>query len=190
VTKKVFLSANQLLHDAYELGAAIYDDGYYPDFVVGVWRGGSPVAIAVHELLNFCGINADHCAVRAKSYQGIERRDDRVAIHGLDYLQAAVGNGDKILIVDDVHDTGLSFHALLDELRNKLADRSGVDIKLATVYFKPGRSQVDFEPDYYLHACDDWLVFPHELDGLSAEELAEHKPGISRVRDLLLSKAK
>jgi hypoxanthine phosphoribosyltransferase len=189
VTDKVFLSANRLLQDSYDLAAAIFQDGYRPNFVVGVWRGGTPVAIAVHELLHYCGVKADHCSVRTLSYQGIELRDDQVKVDGLDYLAAVVGNDDKILIVDDVHDTGLSFKVLRHELRNRLVDRPKVEIRLASLYYKPCKSQVDFEPDYYVHACDDWLVFPHELDGLSAQELAEHKPGIERVRQLLLSKA-
>ena len=34
-------------------------------------------------------------------------------------------------------------------------------------------------PDYYLHETDQWLVFPHELSGLSAEEIARAKPEIA-----------
>lgn len=188
MTEKIFLSADQLLQDSYELAAAIYADSYYPDFVVGVWRGGTPVAIAIHELLDFCGVKADHCAVRARSYCGIDQREQGVKIDGLEYLAQAVGPGDKILLVDDVHDTGHSFKALLEQLHDCFANRPNVDIRMASLYYKPGKSEVDFEPHYYLHACDDWLVFPHELGGLTEHELRVHKPGIERVKQLLLDK--
>jgi hypothetical protein len=45
------------------------------------------------------------------------------------------------------------------------------------VYYKPARRKVDITPDYYVHETDKWLVFPHELDGLSEQEIRDHKPG-------------
>jgi hypothetical protein len=47
---------------------------------------------------------------------------------------------------------------------------------VATVYYKPSKRQVDFAPDYFVHETDKWLVFPHELQGLSEDEIAAHKP--------------
>jgi hypothetical protein len=38
-------------------------------------------------------------------------------------------------------------------------------------------------PDYYVHATEQWLVFPHELVGLSAEEIRAHKPASAQPRD-------
>ena len=37
-------------------------------------------------------------------------------------------------------------------------------------------------PDYYLHETDKWLVFPHELDGLTLDEIKDHKP---EIKDLV-----
>ena len=47
-------------------------------------------------------------------------------------------------------------------------------VKFAALYYKPGRNETELVPDYYLHETTQWLVFPHELDGLSGAELREH----------------
>ena len=49
--------------------------------------------------------------------------------------------------------------------------------------FKPNKNQSGHKPDYYLHETDQWLVFPHELDGLSLEEILENKPELSNLID-------
>jgi hypothetical protein len=49
-------------------------------------------------------------------------------------------------------------------------------IRIATVYYKPKKRKVDIVPDYYIHETDDWLVFPHELEGLTPEEVSASKP--------------
>jgi len=47
---------------------------------------------------------------------------------------------------------------------------------VATVYYKPGKRKVDLVPDYFIHKTNDWLVFPHELEGLTREEVSANKP--------------
>ena len=49
-------------------------------------------------------------------------------------------------------------------------------IKVATPFFKPQNNKTDKIPDYYLHETDKWLVFPHELQGLSMDEIKANKP--------------
>ena len=58
------------------------------------------------------------------------------------------------------------------------ADARQAELRTATLYYKPGCSEVDMRPDFFLKtvAPETWLVFPHELDGLSHEELAQKKP--------------
>jgi hypothetical protein len=58
-------------------------------------------------------------------------------------------------------------------------------IKIATPYFKPSNNKTDKEPDYYLHSTDEWLVFPHELSGLTMQEILDNKPGIDSLREKL-----
>jgi len=55
------------------------------------------------------------------------------------------------------------------------------DIRIATPWFKPKNNTTELMPDYYIHDTDQWLVFPHELDGLSREEIFENRPGIKEL---------
>jgi len=84
-----------------------------------------------------------------------------------------------------VHDTGLSLAEVIKEIRQQ-SSQNPQQIRTATLYYKPGNSQVDFKPDYFLHETEQWLVFPHELDGLSQQELIEQKPGIAAIKDWLV----
>jgi hypoxanthine phosphoribosyltransferase len=49
---KRYLTAQELLNDSFELGLRIFKSGFRPSFIIGVWRGGTPVGIAVQEILD------------------------------------------------------------------------------------------------------------------------------------------
>jgi hypoxanthine phosphoribosyltransferase len=181
---KHYISPGDLLRDAYRLGWRVYESGYRPDVLIGVWRGGAPVAVAVHELLHILGVRPDHLAVRTSSYRGIAARQRDVRVDGLEYLAPRVGAGQRLLVVDDVHDTGLSLQQLVLELERLYAPHRP-EIRLATPWFKPGNNRTGREPDYHINESDDWLVFPHELDGLTLEEMARHKPELGGLLDNL-----
>lgn len=182
--KKRFISPSQLLEDAFLLGWQVFESGFRPDLVVAVWRGGTPVGIALHELLDLLGVQADHYSVRAASYTGIAERDAEVKVDGLEYLIARAEVTDRLLLVDDVHDTGLSLQQIVGELR-QACGADTPEIRLATPYFKPGNNLTDAVPHYFLHQTDDWLVFPHELMGLSLEEIRDHKPELATLMERL-----
>lgn len=173
--EKKFLSANDLLDDAFRLADRIAKSGFEPTFIVGIWRGGSPIAIAVQEYFEICNVVTDHSAVRTTSYTGINTRGSEIGVYGMQYIVERIGPDDRLLIVDDVFDTGRSIEALLRELHSLCGQGTPRVIKTATVYYKPGNRQTDILPDFHLHETEDWLVFPHELKGLSAGEIAEGK---------------
>ena len=85
-------------------------------------------------------------------------------------------------VVDDVHDTGLSIDQIIKNLR-KACKKNTPEIKEATPYFKPKNNETNRTPDYFLHETDHWLVFPHELEGLSIEEIIENKPELLELID-------
>jgi hypoxanthine phosphoribosyltransferase len=177
---KQFITSQQLLEDSFRLGRQVLDSGFRPDFIVGVWRGGTPVGIAVQELLEHCGVKSDHIAIRTSSYEGIEQRGKQIRIHGLGYI---VGNANAehcLLIVDDVYDTGLSIQAIIGSLRERSRRNTPNDIRVATVFYKPANNRTGRAPDFYVHETDKWLVFPHELNGLDQAEIARHKPEVAR----------
>ncbi len=178
---KRFITAQELLNDSFRLGQIIFESGYRPNYIVGVWRGGAPVGIAVQELLDFMGVETDHIAIRTSSYSGIESRDRHVRVHGLNYIVKQVNAEDSLLLVDDVFDTGLSIQQVIKDLGEECR-KNMPDVKIATPYFKPGNNKTNIKPDFYIHETDTWLVFPHELHGLSDEEIREHKPEVMALR--------
>ena len=181
MNEKLFISAESLLADSFELAARVLASGYRPSFIVALWRGGAPIGIAVQELFEHRGLRTDHIAVRTSSYSGIDQQAKTVRVHAMDYLVSHVTPEDRLLIVDDVFDSGRSLEAVLAELRHRCGDRHPGEVRVATVYYKPNRNRSRLVPDWYLHATDQWLVFPHELVGLTEEEIAKHKPQAARV---------
>jgi len=184
---KIYISANELLEDSWRLGLQVLDSGYRPSFVAGIWRGGCPVAIALHELLAFCGVAAAHAAIKTSLYAGIAQTRERVQVHGLDHLLEHLTAADRLLLVDDVHDSGRSIGQVLHELDQAFGGNAP-QIRVATVWHKPGNNRRGAAPDYFLHRTERWLVFPHELCGLDIDELLAAKPGLHpfavRLREL------
>lgn len=181
MTDKTYVGAQSLLEDSVRLGIQVLNSGFVPSFIVGIWRGGTPVGIAVQELLEYYQVKTDHIAIRTSAYDGIEQRRREIRVHGLDYIIDQINADDGLLIVDDVYDTGLSIKAVRDALRSRCRLNTPNDIRVAVVYYKPENNLTDREPEYFIHKSDRWLIFPHELDGLSKEEVSRNKPGIARL---------
>ena len=173
--EKRFITADELLLDSFKLGEQIFQRGFRPHFIVGVWRGGSPVGIAVQEYLEFVGVPTDHIAIRTSSYYGIDQQSKEIRVHGLDYIVNNVEADQELLIVDDVFDSGRSIQAIISEIKRKSRRNTPNTIKVACPWYKPSRNVTNMEPDFYVHATDSWLVFPHELRGLTPEEIRAGK---------------
>ncbi len=173
---KVFISAESLLRDSLELGLQVVRSGYRPTFLVGVWRGGAPIGITVQEVLEYHGQECDHIAIRTSSYTGLDQRSKTVRVHAIDYLVSRLSAEDRLLLIDDVFDSGLSLEAVIEELRKRCRRNLPENIRVATAYFKPSRNRSSLKPDYFVRSTDQWLVFPHEMQGLSREEILAHKP--------------
>ncbi|QFU77891.1 hypoxanthine phosphoribosyltransferase [Halioglobus maricola] len=184
--EKTYISANQLLVDSYELALNVLDSDFRPDYIVGVWRGGAPVGIAIQELLKYAGHETDHIAIRTSHYTGINQTSESVIVHGLHYLIEHVNSDDNVLIVDDVFDSGRSIQQVIWDLEAKCR-RNTPNFRIATPYFKPSNNKTELVPDYYLYETNEWLVFPHELEGLTAEEVLEDKPGLKRLRERIVA---
>jgi hypoxanthine phosphoribosyltransferase len=181
---KVFVSAQQLLEDSFKLAEKVYASNYCPSHIVGVWRGGTPVAIAVHELLDVLGVKSEHLAIKTSSYSGIGERGSQVTVQGLGDLIDSLDVKSRLLLVDDVHDSGFSLQQVVVNLRAECGSDIP-EIRLATPYFKPKNNKSSTVPDYYIHETDEWLVFPHEIQGLSLDEIKNDKPELAFIVDEL-----
>ena len=186
---KTVLSAQDLLEDSIELGIKVLESGFKPTMIIAIWRGGTPVGMALQETLTYCGVESDHIAIRTSSYIGVDERG-QVAVHGLNYIIKKICHDDRVLIVDDVFDTGNTIVAVIKELTRRARGNTPEDIRVAVPWFKPSRNETDITPDYYLYETAEWLVFPHELDALTPEELRECRPEIAAIVQGVKPKAK
>lgn len=175
VASKQYITADDLLADSFRLALQVLDSGFRPTHLVGIWRGGAPVGIAVQELLEYHGVDCDHIAVRTSSYTGIDQQSREVRVYALGYLIDTLNPDDALLIIDDVFDSGRSIRAFIDELRARCRHNMPREYRIATVYWKPSRNQTELAPDFYVHRTEEWLVFPHEINGLTIEEIRREK---------------
>ncbi len=185
MTEKRFISAQELLLDSFRLGAKIIESGFSPNYIIGIWRGGTPVGIAVQELLDYFGIKTDHIAIRTSSYTAIGQQGKEVRVHGLGYLVQNLNAEDSLLIVDDVFDSGLSLQAVIDELTRRTRRNTPHEVRIATPWFKPNNNKTKIKPDFYLHETDQWLVFPHELKDLTIDEISRKGSGLDDIMQQL-----
>lgn len=181
MSDKFYISPQSLLDDSFRLGSMVHVSGFRPSFILALWRGAAPIGIAVQEYLSYQGIESDHIAIRTSSYTGIDNQSREIAIYGMNYLIKNVTFEDRLLIVDDVFDTGHTIEALIGHLRNKARRNTPSDIRVAVPYYKPSRNQTDREPDFYLHETEQWLKFPHSLEGLTEEEVRENRPQLAEI---------
>ena len=187
--EKLYVSAEELLRASYELAWRVYESGFRPDYIVGIWRGGAPVGIAVQEFFDLMGVASDHIAIRTSSYKGIGEREKTVQVYGLNYVIRQVESDNSLLMIDDVFDTGLSVKKVIEDLE-KACKKNTPNIRIATPYYKPENNMTDRTPDYFLYETSKWIVFPHELKGLSLEEIASNKPVLSGLIDKISPKFK
>ncbi len=180
--RKKYLSEQDVLLDAYRLGVDVFNSGFRPSFIVGLWRGGSTVGIAVQECLQALGVETDHISIRT-SYQGIadyqqmvNNPAERIRVHGTQYLIENLSKTDSLLIVDDVHSTGHNVEAVLERLQGRLKRNMPDSVKIASLWHKPGKLETGRSPDFFLHETEDWLVLPYELSGLTRDEIRANKP--------------
>lgn len=181
---KKYITAQELLEDSFRLAAKAFEDGFRPEFIIGIWRGGAPIGIAVQEYFDFKAVKTDHISVRTSSYYGINKQSKEITVHGLHYIIENANKGDSLLIVDDVFDSGRSVEALMSQLKKQMRNNLPTDIRIACPWYKPNNTLVDIKPNYYVHESDEWLVFPHEVQGLTPEEIAEGKSDLANVLDL------
>ena len=178
-----FIAADDLLRDSFQLAANIHDAGFKPDFLVGLWRGGSSVGIAVQEGLDYFGVKTDHIAIRtsytgARNYSQMVSKADSIRVHGLQYLLENLSSHHSMLIVDDVYSTGSSVSAVVNQLTRKTRRNLPNDIRVASVWYRPTEKTLR-TPDYFVHETNDWLVLPYELSGFSIAELQENRPELT-----------
>ncbi|MCP4292688.1 MAG: hypoxanthine phosphoribosyltransferase [bacterium] len=180
--KKIFLDEETLILDSFRLGVQVFESGFRPTFIVGLWRGGSSVGIYVQECLQTLGVETNHISLRT-SYRGqpyyhemVASPDAEIRVHGTQYLLESLNADDSLLLVDDVFSTGNNIDAVIKRLSKHLKRNMPREVRVATLWERPSLRETELKPDFSQHQTDDWLVFPYEISGLSMDEIKEHKP--------------
>jgi hypoxanthine phosphoribosyltransferase len=132
-----------------ELAEMIERSGFKPDLIVGIARGGWIPARLLSDFLS----NPNIASIKVEFYVGIgETMNEPVVTQD---IPVDVRNL-KVLVVDDVADTGKS----LKLVKEKLESMGAREVKVATIYYKPWSI---FKPDFYVKTTDAWIIFPHEV---------------------------
>jgi hypoxanthine phosphoribosyltransferase len=190
---KRYITADEQLLDSYRLAMQVWQSGFRPDYIVGLWRGGSPVGIVVQDCLDWLGHPTDHISLRT-SYRGLPSYErmidcaDEIRVHGTQYLWEKMNREDRLLIVDDVQSSGLNIQAVIRRLEQKLRRNMPREVRVAVTWNRPASNRSGRQPDYCVHETDEWLVLPYELQGLSEDEIIRHKPFVHELAEWALGR--
>ena len=185
---KEFLEYDTVRNNALKLANKIYKDGFIPDVIYCSLRGGAYMANIISEYFKIIAKQKMfhpvlYAGVVARSYSDVAQHT-KVFIDGWTYPPENLRPGDKILLVDDIFDSGRTINCLVETLMNS----RGIpreDIKVVVhdyKYFTYYKEQLPIQPDYYCRKFEinnpdenRWIHYmSHELVGLSKKELEEY----------------
>jgi hypoxanthine phosphoribosyltransferase len=143
------LKWSEFYKDIFRLYKKIKEDNYKPDIIVAIARGGWVVGRIISDLLGINQVTDLHITFYTGVYSTLK---EPIILEG---IGKDIKNK-RILVVDDVSDTGESLIKAIDYLRSF----NPLIIKTATVYTKPWTK---FIPDYYIKSIDKWIIYPYEV---------------------------
>lgn len=185
MSEKEFIPYDTVRNNAIALASQIHESGFVPDVVYVSLRGGAYMGNVISEFFKFVRRGKRpvfYAAVVARSYTDIHQRD-KVSVDGWTYSPEHLRNGDRILLVDDIFDTGRTINHLVEIILAKGIPRD--DIKVAVHDYKLRRyagERLPIQPDFYCRkheiespAEDQWIHYlSHELVGLEPNEIDSH----------------
>ncbi|MCX7788821.1 MAG: phosphoribosyltransferase family protein [Spirochaetes bacterium] len=180
--RKEFLPFNLVRNNALKLAAKIHHSGFVPDVIYVSLRGGAYVGNVISEYFKVVRRNQRpvfYAAVVARSYVGINAQE-KVMVDGWTYNPDYLRHGDKVLLVDDIFDSGNTINYLVQIIMDKGIPRK--DIKVAVHDYKIRtflQKAHPVQPDFYCRKLlvnspeeDLWIHYlSHELLGLTDEEI-------------------
>ena len=153
------------------------ETGFIPDVMAAVSRGGLVPARILSDLFLSEKIKVTLAIMQVGFYSGIDKTHKEPIIY-----QDLPGHvyGKKILLVDDVADSGVSLEFALKYLRMK----KPTEIKVGTLYHKPWSS---LKPDFFIEETSSWIVFPHERMEFMAEQFSGKNMSNDEARKFFVS---
>ena len=183
--KKEFLQFDTVRNNALKLARRIYHEGFVPDVVYVSLRGGAYLGNILSEYFKIVHRGQRpvyYAAVVARSYTDVAQAE-KIRIDGWTYSPEHLRVGDRVLLVDDIFDSGRTINYLAQVILDKGIPRQ--DLKVAVhdyKYFTDKPEQLPIQPDYWCRkhevSVNDegyWIHYmSHELVGLSESELEAH----------------
>lgn len=187
MSNKEFIPYDVIRDNAIRLAQRISDDDFVPDVIYVSLRGGAYMGNVISEYFKFLRRGKRpvfYAAVVARSYTDIHERE-RVSVDGWTYSPEHLRSGDRILLIDDIFDTGRTVNHLVQVILEKGIPRK--DIRVAVHDYKIRRyvpEHLPIQPDYYCRKHDvatpeedQWIHYlSHEMVGLLPQEIEQHYP--------------
>ena len=184
--RKEFLAYDTVRNNALKMAYRIHKDGFIPDVIYVSLRGGVYLGNVISEYFKIIQSGATrpvyYAAVVARSYTGVRESNTRVKVEGWTYSPDFLRTGDKVLLVDDIFDSGKTINHLAEIILDKGIPRPDLKVAVHDYKFFPNSEHLPVQPDYWCRKHDRsnntedlWIHYSsHELIGLSEEELEEH----------------
>jgi hypoxanthine phosphoribosyltransferase len=183
--KKEFLQFDVVRDNAIKLAHRIYSEGFIPDVIYVSLRGGAYLGNIVSEYFKIVHTGQRpvyYAAVVARSYTDVAKAE-QIKIDGWTYSPEHLRVGDRVLLIDDIFDSGRTINYLAQIILDKGIPRK--DLKVAVhdyKYFTDKSEQLSIQPDYWCRRHDVsmsdesyWIHYmSHELMGLTETELEEN----------------
>ncbi len=183
--KKEFISFDTVRNNAIKLAARIHREFGVPDIIYVSLRGGAAMGNVISEYFQLCSPDKKvlYAAVVAKSYNDIFVADPKVTVEGWTRSPDSLSPGDKILLVDDIFDTGRTVNHLVRLLVDQGINRADIAVAVHDYKLRSYDHQtLTFHPDFYCrrHVIprpedDFWIHYlSHELKSLTGEEVERY----------------
>jgi len=124
------------------------------DVMLVITRGGMVPACLISEKIDLRNI----LVAAVVYYTGVDRTLDKPIF--LQFPSDTLLDGKKVLVVDDVWDSGRTIMAVKERLAIV-----NCEFKTLVLHYKPGRSRYQHDrPDFYAETSEEWLVYPWDRD--------------------------
>jgi len=159
MSEKLILSWDEYNKTVEKLAIQIHESRYEPTILIGIMRGAAPMIDVLSRIFK---LKCAYLAVESYSGKGVEDEQGDI-VFSREMSSIAPNMGGKILLCDDLSDTGITFNKSIDWLKRYGPIKNKIeDIKTATLFKK---KKSTFEPDYCAVKLPDnpWIVQPFEI---------------------------
>ena len=159
MSEKMIVSWDEYNKTVEKLAIQIDESGYKPTILVGIMRGAAPMIDVLSRIFK---LKCAYLAVESYSGKGVEDEQGDI-VFSREMSSIAPNMGGKILLCDDLSDTGITFNKSIDWLKKYKPIKNKIeDIKTATLWKK---KKSTFEPDFCAERLPDnpWIVQPFEV---------------------------